>query len=86
LDSCNSLLLYKCSPILDMTDSHYFVCNPTTKEWAALPDSNLGHKGRALCLGFDPAVSSHFYVYEFFEDCVFPPIGPFCQGSGGVFL
>ncbi|KAK1669232.1 hypothetical protein QYE76_057391 [Lolium multiflorum] len=81
LDSCNSLLLYKCSPILDMTDSHYFVCNPTTKEWAALPDSNLGHKGRALCLGFDPAVSSHFYVYEFFEDYVcFPQSVPSVRG------
>ncbi|KAM0895230.1 hypothetical protein ACQ4PT_023956 [Festuca glaucescens] len=67
LDTCNGLLLCKCCPIGDLSDFHYFVCNPATKEWVALPDSKLGHKWWRSCLCFNPTLSSHFYVFEFFS-------------------
>jgi hypothetical protein len=51
-----------------MTEFHDFVCTPTTKEWVALPDSKLGHMRRIRFLGFNPAVSPHFYVFLFFKD------------------
>ncbi|XP_051187801.1 F-box protein At5g07610 [Lolium perenne] len=75
LNSCNGLILCACDPIGDMTEFHDFVCNPTTKEWVALPDSKLGHMRRIRFLGFNPAVSPHFYVFEFFVDYErFPPL------------
>ncbi|KAK1630800.1 hypothetical protein QYE76_005115 [Lolium multiflorum] len=75
MDTCNGLLICNCDPVGDMAEFHYFVCNPTTKGWVALPDSKLGHKRRASCLGFNPAVSPHFYVFEFFKDYEhFPPL------------
>ncbi|XBJ15068.1 hypothetical protein VPH35_007044 [Triticum aestivum] len=69
LDNCNGLLLCGCygtqfsTGEWDLTDYHHFVCNPATKEWVALP-------GRWQCsrLGFNPTVSPHFYVFEFFRD------------------
>lgn len=75
LNSCNGLILCACDPIGDMTEFHDFVCTPTTKEWVALPDSKLGHMRRIRFLGFNPAVSPHFYVFEFFVDYErFPPL------------
>uniref|UniRef100_A0ACD5XSF6 Uncharacterized protein n=1 Tax=Avena sativa TaxID=4498 RepID=A0ACD5XSF6_AVESA len=76
MDTCNGLLL--CASSLgsqwDWSDLNYFVCNPTKKEWVALPNSKLGQR-RGLCLGFDPAVSSHFYVFELYRDHDrFPPL------------
>ncbi|CAM0951377.1 unnamed protein product [Alopecurus aequalis] len=76
LGICNGLLLCNCAPIGDMSDAHYFVCNPTTKEWVALPGSKLGQRRRCSFLGFNPAVSSHFYLFEFFQQGNerFPPL------------
>jgi hypothetical protein len=41
----------------------YVVCNPVTKKWLLLPGSNQSC-GLAR-LGFDPTVSSYFYVFEY---------------------
>uniref|UniRef100_A0A0D9WEH3 F-box domain-containing protein n=1 Tax=Leersia perrieri TaxID=77586 RepID=A0A0D9WEH3_9ORYZ len=62
IDSCNGFLLCLCSKFTDPKKFNYAVCNPATKKWAALPDST-GCLRRPH-LGFDPAVSSHFYVFE----------------------
>ncbi|KAK3136636.1 hypothetical protein QOZ80_5BG0439830 [Eleusine coracana subsp. coracana] len=66
VDGCNGLL-FRCFKFAD--DPHefdYLVINPATEKWVALPVSRrwLNQVGVAR-LGFDPAVSSHFYVFEF---------------------
>ncbi|CAN6330731.1 unnamed protein product [Urochloa humidicola] len=88
LDSCNGLLLLCCSG-----DQHpfYVVCNPTTGELVTLPQPShapgqkvdplsYGIKTTSAALGFDPAVSSYFYVFQFVEeemmrgDVIRPPL------------
>ncbi|KAL6893541.1 hypothetical protein ACP4OV_007639 [Aristida adscensionis] len=68
LDSCNGLLLC----VLSSSDKsfRYMVCNPATQSWVVLPDSGCGSDldFRITRLGFDPAVSLHFYVFEFISD------------------
>ncbi|CAL4898286.1 unnamed protein product [Urochloa decumbens] len=72
-DCCNGLLL--CSYWPNPDEIHSYVCNPATRKWVELPDSNLGGKSRGFRLGFDPTVSPHFYVFEFFKDYDhFPPL------------
>nr|CAB3500381.1 unnamed protein product [Digitaria exilis] len=72
LDSCNGLLLCRCFGAGDASPPfHYVVCNPATKKWVMLPDGS--GEDRTACLGFDPAVSSHFHVVEYVldeEECV----------------
>jgi F-box interacting protein len=68
LDCCNGLVLCNYWPRPAIDGCHLFVCNPATKKWVELPDSNLGNRPRYYCLGFDPTVSPHFYVFEFFRD------------------
>ncbi|CAN6349137.1 unnamed protein product [Urochloa humidicola] len=74
LDSCNGLLLLRCSG-----DPFYVVCNPATGEWVALPQPGhapgqkggphgYGIKTISAALGFDPAVSTCFYVFQFVEE------------------
>ncbi|PUZ72518.1 hypothetical protein GQ55_2G400000 [Panicum hallii var. hallii] len=55
LDSCNGLLLLRCSNERPRRPPppFYVVCNPATREWWPCRDR-----------GFDPAVSSHFYVFQ----------------------
>ncbi|KQJ99615.1 hypothetical protein BRADI_3g44280v3 [Brachypodium distachyon] len=67
LDCCNGLLLCH---LQAQGAARYVVCNPTTKKWAMLPDSGLAvaDKMSVARLGFDPAVSSHFHVFEFLEE------------------
>jgi hypothetical protein len=53
----------------------YVVCNPATEKWVVVPDSGWSskatyYKARIARLGFDPAVSSHFHVFEFIPDDV----------------
>ncbi|KAF8698424.1 hypothetical protein HU200_035163 [Digitaria exilis] len=67
LDSCNGLLLCRCFGAGDASPPfHYVVCNPATKKWVMLPDGS--GEDRTACLGFDPAVSSHFHVVEYVDD------------------
>ncbi|TVU51201.1 hypothetical protein EJB05_02610, partial [Eragrostis curvula] len=58
----------------------YVVCNPTTEEWVALPqpsyapgmvfysdEATSDTETTSAALGFDPAVSSHFHVFQLLE-------------------
>jgi len=48
------------------------VCNPATEKWIILPDSGKAtSEVGAIRLGFDPAVSSHFHVFELVMDQVY---------------
>ncbi|CAM0884632.1 unnamed protein product [Alopecurus aequalis] len=69
LDCCNGLLLcqrskqedtYTTKMILD-----YVVCNPATEQWVSVPATEWSGKALNVRLGFDPAFSSHFHVFEF---------------------
>ncbi|CAN6175857.1 unnamed protein product [Urochloa humidicola] len=80
LDSCNGLLLLRCSPaiVVDATvpprPAFYVVCNPATGEWVALLKPSLEpgfdnyyRKACSAALGFDPSVSPHFHVFQLEE-------------------
>lgn len=66
-DGCNGLLLFRCLRFADdPREFDYLVINPATEKWVAVPVSRRWSKKVAVVhLGFDPAVSSHFYVFEF---------------------
>ncbi|CAN6287442.1 unnamed protein product [Urochloa humidicola] len=74
LDICNGLLLCCLRSLSESSSSshrtsfRYLVCNPATESWVVLPDSGCGSQLRITCLGFDPAVSLHFHVFEFIEN------------------
>ncbi|KQJ99613.1 F-box protein At5g62510 [Brachypodium distachyon] len=69
LDCCNGLLLLRLFDNQDADAFSYVVCNPATKNWTALPNSIQSRVKLCIVrLGFDPAVSSHFHVFEFLED------------------
>jgi hypothetical protein len=63
-DCCNGLLLCRSWSDSDAGDDfRYIVCNPATEQWLVLPDpSHAGDVGKVR-LGFDPAMSPHFYVF-----------------------
>ncbi|CAN6312748.1 unnamed protein product, partial [Urochloa humidicola] len=67
VNSCNGLLLCRRPESTSFDRFSYVVCNPATESWVALPGSSSGGKLRAVWLGFDPAVSSHFHVFEFLD-------------------
>ncbi|KAL6893680.1 hypothetical protein ACP4OV_007778 [Aristida adscensionis] len=64
-DSCNGLLL--CHRRATGAPYRYVVCNPATEEWVALPVTSQRGVFRNARLGFDPAISRHFHVFEFLE-------------------
>ncbi|KAG0536514.1 hypothetical protein BDA96_03G070300 [Sorghum bicolor] len=64
-DSCNGLLLCHCWKHTDPATMDSVVCNPATEKWVVVPDSGWSSMVRITRLGFDPAVSSHFHVFEF---------------------
>ncbi|CAL5080115.1 unnamed protein product [Urochloa decumbens] len=78
LDSCNGLLLLRCSPAVATRRpaAFYVVCNPSTQEWAALPQpsvepgfDNNDIKACTAALGFDPSIScSRFHVFQIEEE------------------
>ncbi|CAL4943351.1 unnamed protein product [Urochloa decumbens] len=74
LDSCNGLLLCRLRSVTEISSSshiasfRYLVCNPATKSWVVLPNSGCGSNLRITRLGFDPAVSLRFHVFEFIEN------------------
>ncbi|CAO2163142.1 unnamed protein product [Urochloa humidicola] len=74
VDSCNGLLLCRCRKPTDPVTMDYIVCNPATEKWVVVPDSGWSSKAYdydvMAHLGFDPAVSSHFHVFEFIPDYV----------------
>ncbi|WVZ88661.1 hypothetical protein U9M48_035154 [Paspalum notatum var. saurae] len=83
LDSCNGLLLLRCNDARGSPapPPFYAVCNPATAEWVALPPPSRT-PGRSeyfaefdarlntcvAALGFDPAVSSHFHVFQVVQE------------------
>jgi F-box interacting protein len=70
LDCCNGLLLCRWYDIAAQGDEfRYVVCNPATEKWIILPDSGTAtNKVGAARLGFEPALSSHFHVFELVMD------------------
>nr|CAB3454672.1 unnamed protein product [Digitaria exilis] len=79
LGSCNGLLLLLCSNndlLPSVPPPFYVVCNPATREWVVLPQprhipgEEYGNECNATAvtwyatIGFDPAISSCFYVVE----------------------
>ncbi|KAF0911865.1 hypothetical protein E2562_012346 [Oryza meyeriana var. granulata] len=71
-DSCNGLLLCRCWKLNErkaFKTFNYVVCNPATKKWVVLPDSTWSRTKRPY-LRFDPAVSSHFHVFELVQELV----------------
>uniref|UniRef100_A0ACD5WIS6 Uncharacterized protein n=1 Tax=Avena sativa TaxID=4498 RepID=A0ACD5WIS6_AVESA len=67
LDCCNGLLLCRCWKPADPETLDYVVCNPATEKWVVVP-ATVGIFAR---LGFEPAVSSHFHVFEFVSVSIF---------------
>uniref|UniRef100_A0A453GGI6 F-box domain-containing protein n=3 Tax=Aegilops tauschii subsp. strangulata TaxID=200361 RepID=A0A453GGI6_AEGTS len=69
LDGCNGLLLCHCWMAVDpMAFYYYVVCNPTTGKWVAVPATDGSSMVSVARLVFDPAVSSHFQVFEFIDE------------------
>uniref|UniRef100_A0ACD5X6T0 Uncharacterized protein n=1 Tax=Avena sativa TaxID=4498 RepID=A0ACD5X6T0_AVESA len=71
-DTCNGLLLCACykTPATIKDEYRYVVCNPATGRWIELPPppqplANRFHSTTRLA--FDPAVSSHFHVLQFWQ-------------------
>ncbi|KAG2650252.1 F-box protein At5g07610-like [Panicum virgatum] len=68
LDCCNGLLLCRIPKSTGPATFQYLVCNPATEKWFVLPESTWSADVPIARLGFEPAVSSHFHVFEFEED------------------
>ncbi|TKW29099.1 hypothetical protein SEVIR_3G373600v4 [Setaria viridis] len=69
VDSCNGLILFRCYRFPDEGEFDYLVLNPATEKWVAVPITRRwSSKVQTVHLGFDPAVSSHFHVFEFQVD------------------
>jgi hypothetical protein len=71
-DSCNGLLLFEHR---SESNSNYvfdfIVCNPTTKQWGAVPTCGCpppSSYDRHIYLAFDPAISSHFHLVQFHRE------------------
>jgi F-box interacting protein len=66
LDGCSGLLLCRCHRFPGKDEFDYLVVNPATEKWVAVPVSRRwSEKVLLVCLGFEPAFSSHFHVFEF---------------------
>ncbi|CAM0884629.1 unnamed protein product [Alopecurus aequalis] len=65
LDCCNGLVLCRHRMHTDMKTIVYMVCNPATEGWVDVPATSWSKEVCFARLAFDPAVSSHFRVFEF---------------------
>ncbi|GJM95601.1 hypothetical protein PR202_ga12362 [Eleusine coracana subsp. coracana] len=67
VDGCNGLLLFRCFMFADdPCEFDYLVINPAMEKWVVVPVSRQWSNQVGVArLGFDPAISSHFYVFEF---------------------
>ncbi|KAM3354099.1 hypothetical protein ACQJBY_024998 [Aegilops geniculata] len=84
LDCCNGLLLCLCSQPYPK-EPDYVVCNPATEKWATFPANRIVSLAH---LGFDPAVSSHFHVFELVpveagDDYRIEEVGIYSSKAGG---
>ncbi|VAH84448.1 unnamed protein product [Triticum turgidum subsp. durum] len=68
LDCCSGLLLCRRRTAPKAWDDpgtlEYVVCNPATERWVSVPATEYSWFLNDARLGFDPAVSSHFHVFE----------------------
>ena len=73
LDSCNGLLLFghQRKPWYYEQASGYIVCNPTTKQWEAVPPCGSPQGLIHTYLAFNPVVSSHFHLVQFQKTSVY---------------
>lgn len=64
---CSSLLLWRVWRSYQLESGYvYVVSNPATQKWSQLPPpTDSRHYEDRVCLGFDPAVPSCFYVFMF---------------------
>ncbi|CAN6334064.1 unnamed protein product [Urochloa humidicola] len=68
-DCCNGLILCRTYRSADSLEFDYLVLNPATGEWVVVPVTRpLSCKVQMVRLGFSPAVSSHFHIFEFQSD------------------
>ncbi|KAI5021344.1 hypothetical protein ZWY2020_055189 [Hordeum vulgare] len=69
VNACNGLLLCSYHPDAE-SRVRFVVCNPVTRTWTELPPGpqprpNVCGSHRQFHLAFDPAVPSHFHVFDF---------------------
>jgi hypothetical protein len=70
LDTCNGLVLCRCYKTPSEDEFDYIVCNPVTQRWLELPPHPTPDEPDCISivrLAFNPAVSSHFHVFQFEE-------------------
>ncbi|KAF7104068.1 hypothetical protein CFC21_104995 [Triticum aestivum] len=69
LDCCDGLLLCRWHSV-GTDECRYIVCNPAREEWVMLPEPSQAESRKVsiVRLGFDPAVSSRFYVFVLMDD------------------
>ena len=81
--SCNGLLLF--NHYTSLHELGYIVFNPATEQWAAVPSEHtpMDKHGRwkHTFLVFDPAVSSHFQLVIFCDQCTPTPRKQDCGGT-----
>ncbi|PUZ68760.1 hypothetical protein GQ55_2G054700 [Panicum hallii var. hallii] len=67
LDSCKGLVLFghRQEQYSGTFSLGYIVCNPTTRQWEAMPACTSAAPLTYTYLAFDPAVSSHFHLVLF---------------------
>ncbi|TVU20781.1 hypothetical protein EJB05_30377, partial [Eragrostis curvula] len=67
VDGCNGLLLCRCYRFAAKEEFDYLVINLATEKCVAVPVSRRSSKKvvHMARLGFEPAISSHFHVFEF---------------------
>lgn len=68
-DSSGGLLLCNCWKVNPKDEFNYVVCNPVTDKWVVLPEAPKDlNSVSTIRLGFDPAISSHFHVFQLLEE------------------
>jgi len=68
-DCCGGLLLNMCWKVNPRDECNYVVCNPASDKWMVLPEPlDNNSPVSTMRLGFDPATSSHFYVFQLLEE------------------
>ncbi|TKV92840.2 hypothetical protein SEVIR_9G187201v4 [Setaria viridis] len=68
-DSCGGLLLCGCWKVNPRDEFNYVVCNPAADKWVVLPEApDDGSSVSTIQLCFDPAIFSHFHVFQLLEE------------------
>ncbi|CAN6287697.1 unnamed protein product [Urochloa humidicola] len=68
-DCSGGLLLCSCWKVNPRDEHNYVVCNPAADKWVVLPEAPDDLRSvSTIRLCFDPAISSHFHVFQFIEE------------------